>query len=242
MRHVFDIHNEIGRFCDERIYQTELAERCQNDRMEVQREVQIRISHGNFVKPLYLDLMVQGGVIYELKAIDALSGHHEKQLITYLHLTNLFHGKLLNFRPPSVMSRFISTTLTHAERLSFEMIADEWCKVDNASCQLYDSLHSLLADWGAFYDVSLYREALLQLLAAPGAGIMPVQVVLAGRIVGSQNMCLLNQNTAWHLSAIRSQIRAYEGHLRRLMNHTNLHYMQWINMDHKTITLKNIKS
>ncbi len=66
----FEVHNTLGRFFDERIYQEELAERCRVDGMEVHREVQIRVSYGEFVKSYYLDLIINRGVIYELKAVD----------------------------------------------------------------------------------------------------------------------------------------------------------------------------
>ncbi|MEA2068095.1 MAG: GxxExxY protein, partial [Verrucomicrobiota bacterium] len=39
MRHAFDIHNTLGRFCDERIYQKELARRCRAAGLSVEREV-----------------------------------------------------------------------------------------------------------------------------------------------------------------------------------------------------------
>ena len=30
---VFDVHNEFGRFCDEKIYKTEIADRCQKEEL-----------------------------------------------------------------------------------------------------------------------------------------------------------------------------------------------------------------
>jgi len=41
MRHAFDIHNTLGRLLDERVYQSELAERCRADGMDVHREVHL---------------------------------------------------------------------------------------------------------------------------------------------------------------------------------------------------------
>ena len=53
MRHVFDIHNTLGRFRDERIYQEELAQRCRGSDFEVDREVLIGALHEDFAKPYY---------------------------------------------------------------------------------------------------------------------------------------------------------------------------------------------
>ena len=44
-----------------------------------------------------LDLIVQDAVIVEIKAVEALSRLHEAQLITYLRLSKLRLGFLLNF-------------------------------------------------------------------------------------------------------------------------------------------------
>ena len=140
MQHAFDIHNTLGRFCDERIYQEELAQRCRDAGMEAHREV----------------------------------------------------------------------------------------------------LQGLLADWGAFLEASLYRDALLHLLKSPGAGIIPVEIRVSDRVVGTQKMCMLNAGTAWHLSAIRQHFGPYETHIRRLVSHTALERIHWINLNHKTITLKTL--
>jgi GxxExxY protein len=44
-----------------------------------------------------LDLLVGGLVIVELKAVEALEPIHSAQLLTYLRLTNLWLGLLVNF-------------------------------------------------------------------------------------------------------------------------------------------------
>jgi len=44
-----------------------------------------------------VDLLVEGCVIVELKSIERMAPVHGKQLLTYLRLTNLQVGLLLNF-------------------------------------------------------------------------------------------------------------------------------------------------
>ncbi len=44
-----------------------------------------------------LDLLVEGLVIVEVKAVERLSGLHEAQLLTYLRLSGLRIGFLMNF-------------------------------------------------------------------------------------------------------------------------------------------------
>ena len=240
MGQAFAVHNALGRFCDEPIYQDELAQRCRSEGLDLKREALVRVSHGSFAKPYYLDLFVERGVVYELKAVEALSGTHEKQLINYLLLTDLCHGKLVNFRPRSVESRFVSTTLRRNDRMAFAINDAAWRGEDAGSRALAEKLRALLADWGAFLDINLYREALLHFFCGAESGIHSVEITVDNRIVGTQKMCLLDQETAWHLSAIRQHFTSYETHIRRLLNCTKLRRMHWINFANQTIALKTL--
>ncbi len=241
MRHAFDMHNALGRFFDERIYQEELAVRCADCGIEAHREVEIRVFYKNFSKSFYLDLLVERGLIYELKAVESLNAVHQKQLIHYLLLAGLNHGKLVNLRPGSVETRFVSTRLTQNERMAYQMNEESWKGDDMDSQRLNGALRGLLEDWGAFLEVSLYREALLHLLNESNTGIQPVNIEINGRVVGSQKMCLLNFDTAWHISAARFHLPSYETHLTRLLNHTRLKRIHWINLNQQQITLKTLK-
>ena len=241
MRHAFDIHNTMGRFWDERIYQEELAQRCRAVGFHVDREVLLRASHQGFTKPYYLDMVVERGAVYELKAVEMLNGSHQTQLINYLLLAGLNHGKLVNFRPGSVESRFVSTRLRRQDRLTLRLNDSAWQGDDEAGERMRGILCALLGDWGAFLDVNLYREALLHLLDGPEAGIRPVDVVVEGRVVGSQKMALLTARTAWHLSTLRQHSTSYETHLVRLLRHTPLDKIHWINLDQRAVTLKTLR-
>ncbi len=47
-----------------------------------------------------LDIVVGGLIILELKAVDQIEPIHEAQLLTYLKLSNLKLGILINFNVP----------------------------------------------------------------------------------------------------------------------------------------------
>ena len=241
MRHVFDIHNTLGRFCDEKIYQEELAERCRASGLAAHREVALRVMHRGFVKPYYLDMLVEQGAVYELKAVEALNRNHQKQLINYLLLAGLRHGKLVNFHPASVEARFVSTRLRREDRIARTVADDNWQGDDQNSRRLQETLYALLDDWGGFLEVALYREALLYFLGGPETGVQPIGVEVAGRIVGTQRMCVLDAETAWHLSAVLQHLASYETHIVRLLGHTRLKRIHWINLDQRTVTLKTLR-
>src|SRR5262245_31045170 len=106
MGHVFKVHQEFGRYFDENIYHHEIARRC-----GAPTEVPIEISHGSFRKMLFVDLLVCGGAIFELKTVDALNDRHRSQLLQYLMLADPPRGKLVNLRPESVVHEFVNTRL-----------------------------------------------------------------------------------------------------------------------------------
>ena len=241
MKHAFNIHNTLGRFCDERVYQNELVDRCKGDGLEVHREVLLRAVHQGFAKPYFIDMLVERGIIYELKTTETLSTSHQAQLINYLLLMDLNHGKLVNFRPSSVQSRFVSTRLRRSDRTSFQLVDCGWQGDDNPSLRLREILSALFSDWGTFLDVNLYREALLHFIDGPESRATSVDIEVNGRIVGTQQMCILCEGTAWHISSVRQARDAYGKHLGRLFRHTRLNRMHWINLDQRTVTFQTLK-
>src|SRR5438046_2438687 len=82
MRHVFAIHNEIGRCFDERIYKCELANRLPGVHLEMPVEVRFE----SFKTLYFLDVLVGNGGLFEFKAADSFSPRHRAQLLQYLLL------------------------------------------------------------------------------------------------------------------------------------------------------------
>ena len=54
-----------------------------------------------------MDLVVEGLVLVELKAVRAVESAHEKQVFNYLKVTNIEVGLLFNFGPKPQMKRFL---------------------------------------------------------------------------------------------------------------------------------------
>ena len=55
---------------------------------------------GRNIGDLYADLVINHSVIVELKSVEALLPIHTAQLLTYLKLTGLRIGLLINFNVP----------------------------------------------------------------------------------------------------------------------------------------------
>jgi len=59
-----------------------------------------------------LDLVVEGKLVVELKCVDSLAPIHEAQLLTYLKISGLTVGLLINFNVP-VLRRGIKRIVNH---------------------------------------------------------------------------------------------------------------------------------
>lgn len=242
MKHAFSIHNEMGRFFDEAVYQTELARRCEQVGISVENEVMVSVTHKTFRKDYYLDLLFLSGSIYELKCVSGLSGQHDGQLINYPLLTGTHHGKLMNFRPFSVESRFVSTGLTPQKRRDFKTDSSAWKSGCEQSEKAKNLVFSLLNDWGAFLSIELYRDAVVHFLGGKDRVFKPVNILCDRQVVGQKPVCLLNDRTAFHLSAMSERLASYEIHLHRLLAHMDLDAVQWVNLDQNHIHFKTIQS
>lgn len=236
MRHAFDSQNELGRLADERIYQADLAARLQAAGMVVNREVEVQLSHREYRKSYFLDLIVAERGIYELKVVKSITEAHVGQLLTYLHLLDLPHGKLINFRSARVESQFVNAPLDSGQRRSFT-VNDAGFDRDN---RLGDIVVGLLRDWGTSLTLSLYHEAVVSLLG----GIEAVEVMLPihrnGVLLGRQRFHLAASDTAFKITAMNRDTSGYQCHLGRLLQFSSLRAIHWINITHNEVTFTTI--
>lgn len=93
------LHMALGPGLLESVYETLLAHRLQQAGLKVARQVSIPIMFDGiqFEEGFRADLVVEDKVIVELKSVEALNKAHKKQVLTYLKLTSLKLGFLLNF-------------------------------------------------------------------------------------------------------------------------------------------------
>lgn len=70
MGQAFKCHNQFGRLADERIYEANLATRLNDMRIECVQQVPLHVSHADFRKTFFLDLVVSRRGIYEWKLDD----------------------------------------------------------------------------------------------------------------------------------------------------------------------------
>ncbi|MCU0858487.1 MAG: GxxExxY protein [Pontiellaceae bacterium] len=242
MKLAFETHNELGRFYNEEIYKHELIERCQKSGLETAKEVKINLTHGSFKKNLFIDLLIECGSICELKAVRSIDASHRVQTLGYLFLSGTQHGKIINFRPPSVEHEFVSTSLTQVDRRLVSINEKNWNHESKSASRLKSIVINLLTDWGAFLDTDLYKEAICQLYGNGEEIIQPVEIKTGTSVLGKQNIPLLSPTESFCVSSIKTGISAYKTHLHRFLQHTHLKCLHWINIDNLNIQFQSLSN
>ena len=237
MRMAFECQNQLGRLCDEAIYQRDLAARLMATGLAADMEVPLRVTHGSFAKTYSLDLVVAQAGIYELKTVRGLAGAHEAQLLNYLFLCGAQRGRLVNFRPAQVESRFVNATLTPAERREFSVEQGGWHERDETDRVFRESLLGLLRDWGCWLDVALYTEALIHFSGGEGRAVQRLPLTRGDVNLGQQCFHLLNQETAFRITALTEGISEYEPHLRAMLRLSPLRTLHWVNLARRNVRL-----
>lgn len=93
------IHKELGPGLLESVYETVLAGALERRGLKVDRQQPVDIRYDGMVFPnaFRIDLKVEDCLLLEIKSVERLANLHAKQLLTYLRLTDLRLGLLLNF-------------------------------------------------------------------------------------------------------------------------------------------------
>ena len=96
------VHKALGPGLLESTYEQVLAYELTERGLAVRRQVPVPIIYGKLkVDAAYrIDMLVADAVIIEAKAVDILQPVHQSQLVTYLKLSNLRLGFLMNFNVP----------------------------------------------------------------------------------------------------------------------------------------------
>jgi len=92
------VHKELGHGFVEKVYKNALAIELQEMGVKCAVEVPLKVLyHEKVVGDYYADMIVDGKIIVEVKAVSDLEPVHEVQLVNYLKATGLRVGLLINF-------------------------------------------------------------------------------------------------------------------------------------------------
>jgi GxxExxY protein len=103
----YEVYKELGIGFLEKVYLEAMALVLKSKGLDVQSEVPIPVwFRGKKIGAYEADLVVNGVVLVELKAVKALDSSHEAQLLNYLRSTEIEVGLLLNFGSRPQVRRF----------------------------------------------------------------------------------------------------------------------------------------
>ena len=103
---IFDVYNKLGPGLLESVYINTLDYELSKKGLNVKREVPIPVYYEEIKMEVgfRLDLLVEEKVIIEVKSVENLAEVHHKQVLTYLKLTGLKLGILVNFNVDKIDS------------------------------------------------------------------------------------------------------------------------------------------
>ena len=93
-----EVHKQLGPGLLERVYETALCAEFKLRGINYEQQQRISINYKGLDVGYYIaDLIVENRANVEIKSVDKLEDVHTAQLLTYLKLTGLNAGLLLNF-------------------------------------------------------------------------------------------------------------------------------------------------
>jgi len=97
----FEVINELGAGFLESVYEKALLLALQQKGVIALSQQACKVMfRGECVGDFYADILVEGKVIVELKAVKAIAPEHQAQIINYLNATGIEVGLLINFGNP----------------------------------------------------------------------------------------------------------------------------------------------
>ena len=93
------VHRELGPGLLESVYEVCLIEELKNKGLKVESQVKLPLVYKGkeLNKDFIIDLLVEDKIVIELKSVEDLLPVHEVQLVTYLKLSGMKLGYLINF-------------------------------------------------------------------------------------------------------------------------------------------------
>lgn len=111
----YHVYNIMGWGFLEKVYRNSLHHELLKRGLSSVQNQKIDVFYdGVHVGEYFADMVVDGVVILELKAVEQICSEHEAQLLNYLKATNIDVGLLLNFGPKPQIRRKVFETARQA--------------------------------------------------------------------------------------------------------------------------------
>jgi len=97
-----EVHRQLGPGLLESVYESCLCHELKLRGIEHGRQGALPVTYKQLpLEDVYrIDILIPSRLVIEVKAVEAIATVHESQLLTYLRLTGIHTGLLLNFNVP----------------------------------------------------------------------------------------------------------------------------------------------
>jgi len=106
-----EVHRRLGPGLLEKLYQEAMVIEMELNGLKVEKNVKIPVEYkGKPIGDYFIDLLVEGAVILELKSVERHDTVFETQILSYMKLTGKKVGLLINFNSKMVkdgIKRFV---------------------------------------------------------------------------------------------------------------------------------------
>jgi len=104
----YKVYNTLGHGFLEKVYENALLLELKKLNLNVLSQSPIKVVYSNKVIGEYFaDVLVEGKVIIEIKAVKSLIAEHEAQILNYLKASEIEVGLLLNFGHKPELKRLV---------------------------------------------------------------------------------------------------------------------------------------
>ena len=113
---IYDVYKNLGPGLLESVYEEAMVYELQKRGLKVERQFEVPIQYDGHVlnTNLRIDLLVEGRVVVELKSVKEMQDVFWKQTKTYLRLTGLKVGILVNFNTDNILEDSIHRVVNNA--------------------------------------------------------------------------------------------------------------------------------
>jgi GxxExxY protein len=102
----FEVSNELGIGYLESVYEKALLVALAQKNLRVEAQIPLKVTfRGVIVGDFDADLLVEGTILIEIKAVSSLLKPHYAQILNYLKTTGLEVGMIVNFGNPKLEYR-----------------------------------------------------------------------------------------------------------------------------------------
>jgi hypothetical protein len=140
-------------------------------------------------------------------------------------------------RAETVQHEFVNATLRLSDRTTFSVSAEDWQEIGRHPFK--DWFTAFARDVGAGLDNALYEEALTHLLGGEEQVVREIAVISGADRIGEQAFHLVEPDVAFKVTSLNLPAN-FESQTRRLLQHTVLRAVQWINLTRKELTFRTI--